>query len=376
MEIVENRKDEVYATIDGRKKVVPKSILNMDWSREQEVVTTRYSNDNNYNAFPNSLTLGTYIYTVFSSGTAHAQSTHQVMTRGSKSSDSKVFKKVIFFDEDTGLFDTSLLEGVLPDGESIVFKVWTITNNGGVLSVITTSTVNVSGLDYALWGDVVGTGGNLYRTGYSYVSGNYNTAMFKSTDEGRTWAIAGVIASGTGAGDHIYNEAGLFYEGSGDFIAIIRDDDNSIADGALYYSKSLDYGVTWSTPTILTDSNGEHIRGRQPKLTRVTIGGAATFMALTIGKRNGNSGSYGGEEIYYGDRTGVQLWISSDYGETEAGWGESTMIDGMYSTDGGQPWAVWNSTTNKLFIPYYARKSIEELPDIYTMSLSVEGLEK
>ncbi len=375
MSIVVNYKDTVYGLIDGKKNYFSKSILNMDFLRELNIKTARYTNDDNYNAFPYCATYSTYMFTMYSYGAGHANSDGQMLARVSLDSEGTP-EQVEFVNNSTPtVFDLSLLEGVLLDGHSLTFKIWTITNNGGTLSVTTLAPVNNGGIDYNHWGEVVVTGGVNYRTAYSYVSGNYNAALLKSLDNGVTWTFESTIASGTGVGDHIYNEAALFYIGSGDFVAIIRDDDDTVTDGSLYISKSLDYGATWSAPTILRDSEGEYIRGRQPKLTRVTIGGSATYMALTIGKRNGGSGSYGGRDIYFGDRTGIQMYISSDYGDTEGNWGQPTMLDMFNSTDGGQPWAVWNNTANKLFVPYYARKSDDAEPSVFTLSLKLDGLE-
>lgn len=371
-----NKPDYAYVVIDGTKKIISKSVANFDFAKGFNVKTSRFTDsgkaDLTYNAFPYFIAYGTKLIGIYSEGAEHGDSDRQIMVVGSKSADGQSFNKVTFFEQDTGVYDFSLLEGVVPDGVSIVLKVWTIKNTGGVFSATVNSSVVVGGLTYALWGDVVTTGGVLYRTGYSYGSDDYNTALFTSSDKGQTWVFKSIIAEGTTINNHFFNEAGLYYIGSGDFVAVIRNDyDGSAAgDNALYISKSLDYGATWSAPVLLETSSGsgEYIRGRQPKLTRINT---VNYMALTISKRIGTSGAAGGKNKAYGDRTGIQLWISTDNGTT---WGESTMIDSIFSTDGGQPWAV-SYDANRIFIPYYSRKSEDEGPDIYSIALDTTGLE-
>lgn len=363
-----NFKESAYAVVNGKKKVVTKNIRNFDFADGMNIKTSRFSTsgktDLKYNAFPYFVNYGTYSYGIYSEGGAHGNSDRQIMIRTSKSSDGQSFQKVVFFENSTGVFNTSLLSGILAVGDSLIFKVWTIINEAGTINVYTNSSINVSGLSYALWGDVVINAGVYYRTGYSFVADNYNSALFTSTDKGKTWNFKSIIARGTTANNHIYNEAGLFYIGSGDFVAVVRDDYDGNGDNALYIVKSLDFGATWDTPTLLPSN----IRGRQPKLTRINT---SNHMALTISKRIGTGGENANESVLYGNRTGVQLFISADNGVT---WGNGTMIDTFYSTDGGQPWAL-SYTANRLFIPYYARKSEDEGPDIYSVSIDTTGLE-
>lgn len=363
-----NSDDYLYGVVDGEKKVITKNILNFDFSKEFNIKTVRFTttgkSELTYNAFPYFISYGTKIIGLYSDGDSHANSDRQIMIVGSKNSYGQSFDKTTFFENSTGVYDFSLLQGVLSVGQSIVLKIWTITNKGGVISATVNSTINVSGINYVLWGDVVTTGGVMYRTGYSSISNNFNSALFTSSDNGITWVFKSIIASGTAENGHIYNEAGLFYIGGGAFIAVVRDDSDKNGDNVLYIVKSLDFGTTWDAPVLLP----ENIRGRQPKLTRIF---GSNNMALTIGKRTGSSGANADESIYYGSRTGVQMFISTDYGTS---WGTGTMIDTIHSTDGGQPWALsWEA--NKIFIPYYARKSIDENPDIYSISLDVNGLE-
>lgn len=363
-----NNSDSIYANINGVKKIATKNIRNFDFARGMNIKTSRYSTsgktDLTYNAFPYFVNYSTYIYGIYSEGAAHGDSDRQVMIRTSKSGDGQSFQKVVFFENSTGAFNTSLLAGILAEGQSIILKIWTIINESGTINVYTNSSINVSGVSYALWGDVIVTAGVYYRTGYSSATDNYNTALFTSSDLGKTWTFKSIIARGTTANNHIYNETGLFYIGSGDFVAVVRDDYDGYGDNALYIVKSLDIGATWDTPTLLPSN----IRGRQPKLTRINTSG---YMALTISKRIGISGENGNNSLLYGDRTGIQLFISTDNGTT---WGTGTMIDTFNSTDGGQPWAL-SYTANRLFIPYYARKSEDEEPDIYSVSIDTLGLE-
>lgn len=363
-----NNSDSVYAVIDGVKKIATKNIRNFDFARGMNIKTSRYSTtgktDFKYNAFPYFVNYGNYSYGIYSEGDAHGDSDRQVMVRTSKSSDGQSFQKVVFFENSTGVFDTSLLAGILGVGQSIILKIWTIINESGTINVYANSSISVSGLSYALWGEVIVNAGVYYRTGHSNDTDNHNTALFTSSDLGKTWTFKSIIARGTTANNHIYSEAGLFYISSGDFVAIVRDDYDGDGDNALYIVKSLDFGITWDSPTLLPSN----IRGRQPKLTRITTSG---YMALTISKRIGTSGENANESILYGNRTGIQLFISTDNGTT---WGTGTMIDTFYSTDGGQPWAL-SYTENRLFIPYYARKSEDEEPDIYSVSIATTGLE-
>ena len=222
-----NNSDSVYAVIDGKKKIATKNLRNFDFARGMNIKTSRYSTsgktDLKYNAFPYFVNYGNYSYGIYSEGNEHGDSDRQIMIRTSKSSNGQSFQKVVFFENSTGVFDTSLLSGILGVGQSIILKIWTIINESGTINVYTNSSINVSGLSYALWGEVIVNAGVYYRTGYSNDTDNHNTALFTSSDLGKTWTFKSIIARGTTANNHIYNEAGLFYIGSGDFVAVVRD---------------------------------------------------------------------------------------------------------------------------------------------------------
>lgn len=362
-----NKPDYVYGVIDGKKKVFSKAVANFDFAREFDVKTARYTTSGKtgvYNAFPYFTSYGTKLIGLYSEGADHAESDRQVMIVSSKSSFGQSYSKTVFYENSTGVYDFSGLDGVLNDGDSLILKSWTIRNTGGVFSATINATVNVSGDDYSMWSPIVSTSGTIYRTGYHYEAGNCNTALFSSVDGGDTWTFKSFIAQGTVANGLLFNEAALAYLGSGKFVAIIRDDSDTHWENALYQSVSTDYGISFSEPELMP----EYISGRQPNLTIIT--GSST-LALVVGKRTGASGCDAGESRYFGDRTGIQLVLTQDGAET---WGESTMLDGFYSTDGGQPAAV-SHDTGRLYIAYYARKSVDESTDIYAIDLKTLGLE-
>ena len=366
MSDLKKTRDSIYLIDDGEQKFITKHLMNPDFARIFNVKTSRFTTTGEsnevYNAFPVVTFYGTRIVGLYSIADSHANSSQQIMFQGGRNAEGQSFNSVVFFDNATGQYNTSLVDSILAEGDSIVLKVWTLKKESGVVNVYVNSSITHNGLSYALWGEPVLQGGVLYRTGYSFVADNYNAAVFTSADGGVTWMYLSTIASGNTVNGHIFNEAALYYVGSNKWFSVIRDDSTVNGSGRLYYSESLDSAATWSAPVVMP----EDIVGRQPNLTRVL---GSNYVALTTGKRTGNSGTVGFDG-YYGDRTGVALYLSKDNGET---WASMTMLDGMYSSDGGQPWAV-SYLSGRLLVLFYARKSIEELPDIYSVALDVNTL--
>src|SRR5690606_2963655 len=134
---------------------------------------------------------------IYSSGPAHGVSDRQIMTRSDDWGET--WASVDFqTDDNPGVYDTSLLDGLLATGEKAVFKVWTVEKTSDGYQVTVQSTVVESGVTYALWGQPIDIGGVLYRGGYGNNAGQTEAALFKSEDGGTTWAFVAVICADAG----------------------------------------------------------------------------------------------------------------------------------------------------------------------------------
>lgn len=311
-----------------------------------------------YLAFPFQVTLGSSIICLHSDGDAHASSDRQIMSRSDDGGLS--WTSVVFTSSLSPEFNTSLLDGLLSNGQAVCLKVWSIENDSGALVVSTVSTVSYLGVVYALWSRIIGaaTGLTWYRTGYGVNGTNTECALFQSTDNGKTWTFKSTIFAAAGRN---YSEASIIRTSGNNLVAICREDTGT--GNPLYRSTSNDDGATWTTPVAIPTSV---INGRQPNLLKTTNG----RYILCTGDRAGVSGlGGGGEDIFGVDETGVAMVTSADC----ENWGPRTMLASIYSTDGGQPMAV-ETTPNRVCITYYQRKAVNKQPIIAATILDTAEL--
>lgn len=340
---------EITGTLNGDPCLIPKDPRNHGFV---DAFNFRYGvvakDADRYLAFPFLVKHGSYLVAIYSNSDSHAAGTSQVMIRSDDGGDT--WSSVLFYDNDTGTFDTSLLDLVLAEGESIVLKVYTATKSGGSISVSTTSTV-VEGADtYALWSVPKDAGGGvLYRTGYKTpLTGGTKVALFESSDNGITWTYKSEIASDVSL---LFTEADIVNTTGATWIAVIRED--SGPSNNLYGCSSTDGGATWSSPTAISGPTG-----RQPNLQKTNDGA----IILSTGRRAGTSGftSDGFQAAYSAPTTGIYSFRSADGGST---WSSGIRLCPMFSTDGGQPMAQ-EVSNDRLLTLFYSRKSRDSQPVI------------
>lgn len=302
-----------------------------------------------YDAFPDPVRIGATILCLFSRGPAHAQSDSQIMARSDDNG--KTWSSVIFVtDAAPTTFDTSLISGLLGDGQSIVLKTYTIKNVGGSLVVSVVSTVPYLGDNYALWSPARQASDRLLRSGYA--AGK--AAVFESLDGGENWSFKAMVFSESGK---TYSEFDLVNTGGTNWTAVCRED--SGASNPLYIARSTDDCANWSAPAAIPTTS---INGRQPNLLRLSDGS----LVLATGDRAGVTGVAGNGELLFGlDTTGIALVKTTDNGAT---WGFRTMVAGIYSTDGGQPRMV-NLGGDRILCLYYAARTVREKTGVRTSSL-------
>lgn len=341
------REFEIYATIDGKNGVYSKYPNNTEFARAFNFKTKIIRQNDMYCAFPYFVKLGSSIIGIYSEGAAHAQADRQIMSR---SDDGGItFTEVIF--QEGVVYNTSLIDDLISEGERVTLKPFVIKKVSGVVSVASVPTVSFGGENYALWSEVISFNGNHYRTGYV----NGKTALFESTDNQDSWVYKSEIANDISLS---FSESSLT-DVSGNLVAIIREDMG--VGNPLYKSTSVDLGVTWSTPALISSVNG-----RQPKVTKMTDGS----YILSVGDRSGVSGVSANANSYFSDKTGVALYKSTDGLVT---FGYKYLVDGIYSTDGGQPWAV-EMSANRLFVPYYSRRDVTQQTGVYSCQIDTSPM--
>lgn len=350
---------EITGTLNGDPCIIPKDPRNHGFV---EAFGFRYGvvakDADRYLAFPFLVKHGSYLVAIYSNSDSHAAGTSQVMIRSDDGGDT--WSSVLFYDNDTGTFDTSLLDSVLAEGESIVLKVYTATKSGGSISVSTTSTV-VEGADtYALWSVPKDSGGGvLYRTGYKTpLTGGTKVALFESSDNGITWTYKSEIASDVSL---LFTEADIVNTTGTTWIAVIREDSGT--GNNLYEAKSTDNGATWLPYSLLDGASG-----RQPNLQK-TNGGA---IILLTGRRSGSSGFTpdGFQVTHSAPTTGVYASRRSNDGLS---WSSGIRLCPMFSTDGGQPMAQ-EVSNDRLLTLFYSRKSRDSKPVIGKAVYDIEGI--
>lgn len=261
-------------------RVPANSVFTQAFGFTTKIVAT---SDEDYLAFPYVTMIGTTLIGIYSKSDSHASGSSQVMI---KSTDNGLtWSSVLFYDNDTGNYNYSLLNGVLASGDKVVLKVWTVTNTAGTFSVVINSPVSYGGLNYAMWSrPIAGPGGVLWRTGYA-VNGSYTqTALFESSDDGDTWTGVSVIFDGS----YLFSEADVVNVGGTNWLSVCRENTAPTVTGGnpLYYATSDDDGLTW---VVQGQYNTSLVNGRQPNLTKL----AAGDIILGAGVRSGTSGYAG-----------------------------------------------------------------------------------
>lgn len=350
----EKREYEIYGSDnEGDLCLYPRDVSQATFAQLTNYRSQIIYNED-YDAFPYATKIGNSIVGIFSTGAAHAQSDKQVMFRSDDNG--LTFTTRDFLVNATSAYDTSLINDLLTDGESVDLKVFNLKKSGATISV--TSTPSVDG--YAVWSRPKVAGTKLYRTGYKLVGTVNESALLESSDNGLTWAFKSKI--GVLAGKSL-NETDIVNTGGNNWLAIMRED-TGLYDN-MYQSKSTDNGVTWSTPTVL---DFKLINGRQPNLTKLSDGS----IVLGTGDRTGISGYAGsaGDVVYGVDTTGITIFRSTDNGAT---WSFRTRISPIYSTDGGQPYVVDLGSSN-VFIAWYSRKTTKGKPSINSCTMNVSNI--
>lgn len=350
------REFEIYGTnIDNEISLYPRDFSNQSFSYLTNYQSNTVSKDR-YEAFPYAIKIGSSIVGIFSSGVAHAQSDKHKIFR--TDDNGKTYEIKDFFINSTEVMDLSLLDGLLSVGDIVNLKVWSIKKTADSYQVTTTSSISANGKSYALWSKPkITPDGNLYRTAYS-PTGNWETGLLVSFNDGETWTFKSVIAPSTSG--RTYNEADIVNTVGNNWVAYIREDVG--ASDNLYKSTSSDNGNTWSVPTLV---NSIEINGRQPNLTKLSDGS----IILATGDRTGVSGFSGnGEQISSTlNTTGITIWRSTDNCAT---WSYRTRLAPIFSTDGGQPFVIDLGSGN-IYVVWYGRKGVHLQPQISSCTLNV-----
>ena len=324
--------DCLFITEDGDAKVAPRRFLNQHYSQLIGGNLEDVSRDGvQYKAFPFSNIIGGYFVILYSDGDAHASSDRQIMARKPAASildNSTAWEQVTFFENSSAVFNFSLLTDIMTNGESFLFKVWTVTKTAGVVAQSTLSSSVVSGFsdsdidgNYAMWSKSRLYAGNYYRVGYSFAGAEWNSVLFESADQ-ITWAIKGFIAKGIGAGLK-FSEADIVETTSGNYLAVIREDSGT---GRPLYTSTSTNLITWTTPVLSTE-----FEGTQPNLIKLSSGS----ILLSVGDRVGSSGlDFGGVPSNFPTVTGIKTYISTNNAST---FSVGTNFDLSWSTDCGQP---------------------------------------
>jgi len=353
------REWDFYGTDDrGKKCIFPRNPINADFAAMCNFRTKNvYVNAAKYCAFPFTQKIGNSIITIFAEGDAHGQSDRHRMVR-SDDGGYTYTDSVVFYENSTGAFDFSLLDGLMSTGDKIAMKVWNVTKTDSGYTVVTTSTVDNSGLTYAIWSKPkTFSDGNQYRTGYAVNGAAIQSALFTSTDEGDTWTFVSIIFSGSGL---YLSESDIEEYSTNNIVTFCREDVSSDSN-TMYRNYSTDLGVTWATQEAMAPAD---INGRQPQLRKLADGS----IILGTGDRSGTSGiSTAGEAVNSEEFTGVTIWRSTDGFAT---FSYRTPVAGIFSTDGGQPY-IEETDTGRIMVAYYAARSIDAEPVIGSAILDV-----
>lgn len=349
--ILETRAREYYITDDrAHRALIPRDVRHPLLAQLLDFRTRRISPSLNYEALPYAIKIGGSVVGIYSAGPAHAQSEHQVMFRTDDGG--LTYQTTIFYDTVTGLYDLSLLNGLLALNDVINLKSWYVQQTPLGPFVSTNGTVENGGLTYALWSRTKpGPGGVLWRTGYAVNGPRLQAALFQSVDKGITWTFKIMLFQ---SGSLSFGETDFINTTGTTWKFICREETGT--GNPLYQAISTDNGATIGAPTLISG-----IQGRQPCLMETANGN----VFLGVGDRVGGSGfTTGGDYGVADDLTGIGIYRSTDRTAT---WGPELLIDRMYSTDGGQP-MLNELSANQLHVTYYSRRSLDTQPVVSSAS--------
>lgn len=191
------------------------------------------------------------------------------------------------------------------------------------------------------YGEIFRVGSDLYMPMYGLQtsSGKTDSLIFKSTDEGATWALHGTIAS-SGSFDH--NEASVVQVNDNLWLAVVRR--SLVGDDELYQATSTDAGVTWGGLTFLDGDTAV-----SPSLLR--IGSSEIYLA------------FASRQII----NELRLWSTYDGGAT---WVLETVYrGGIVNSDFGYPALV--NDAGALKFAYYSSSS-DVLFEVWDIAVPAE----
>jgi hypothetical protein len=321
--------DKLGVTIEGVPAWLPRSMMNADYQRLYELGLKKIELTLGvYNAFPSwMLQRGASLAFIFSSGAGHANSDRQI---GIRTDDNfETFSRTVFFENATGVYDNSFLDGMLETGEVFPAKnVFKVRKTAGGYENKVQSTIAVTGQGsndgtFAFWSaKPIEFGGKLYCTGYRTSPTPFVSALFESSNGGWDWTFTTIIASDAAL---LLGETAICQYGVSDFLAVIRDDAG--AGRPLYVCRSLGSITNWGAHSLISE-----IQGVQPSLTPLPDGD----ILLTVGHRTGSSGFFNASNRMRDELniTGIVTLRSTNNGAT---WPNRVNLAPMWSTDGGQP---------------------------------------
>ncbi|SDT22228.1 sialidase family protein [Microlunatus soli] len=180
--------------------------------------------------------------------------------------------------------------------------------------------------------------GTLYQSGYGYYATDkhYRSIVMTSTDRGENWQVRSTIAVNDQLSSHPrfegFGEPALAFAADGSLVAVMRTGNYQ----PLYQSRSANAGYAWTTPTVVTASDGIPVTGVFPDL-----------------KLMGN-----GTLVLWAGRPGQFLLASRD--GTGRSWSPTRMVDYRNSGNGtltpvgrnrlvvfGDRGADWTPNTNR-----------------------------
>lgn len=318
--IQERRATEFRATRETKTVLVPRSLTNAEFHEIMGLkTTTLFSGPDGdtlqYAAFPMTpaYLIGGKIIGVYSDGPAHGDSDRQIMFRIDDPANFSRgdIRQVNFRVSGSAVFDTSLLDDLMADGDRHVIKRFLISKAAGIITVTVLPLVTNDGLTFSPWSRPKQlSDGHWYRAGYQTNTSNSQTVLLKSTDNKATWSFVSFMASNEALR---FTEADIVETSPGKLVALVRED---TTDGRpLYQTESDDLGLTWSTPVLQTE---KLLGGVQPNANTLADG---THLWM-FGDRSGPSGSSNvGMPRPFGDCTGI----------TAALMRTNTILSGTYS---------------------------------------------
>lgn len=357
------RRHEFTAVVNGKTAAIPRSVgaasfRDMIGYREFPIDT-----DANYNAFPFAVDpMDGFIPFIYSSGPAHAESTHQRM-RLFDCETRRMVPGSVDFKVGADTFDCSLLDDIMPVDSVQIFKTFRVRKIGATTYEAETlpelvhedRTYNHKSLPKII-------SGTAYRTATAQeydeesetplVPVASRVSIFKSPEDDQLeWTHHKELFR---LDEKRFNEADFAFRLDGTGVAFARESSGESLEGKMYVTFAANINADWETP-VLCDRT--FINGVQTRLIRLQDGS----LFLMAGDRSGHSGySHGGAKIsYLLNSTGSCGWRLPPSAASTAlvNWRDRTMFSGIRSTDGGQPWGVELPDGNELFWPSYGARN-------------------